>query len=107
MMMVMCSDDGGDVCGVVGMDTFFRRIESWPLDVNKMDGQDQVESLKKQLEDQEKEANERELAAKERQEAVKEREKEVEEHVKELEEQVKDIAKMLKILKPPPSPPPS
>ncbi|GKB97862.1 serine/threonine-protein kinase STY17-like protein [Tanacetum coccineum] len=42
MMMVMCSDDGGDVCGVVGMETFFRRIKSWPLDVNEMDGQDQV-----------------------------------------------------------------
>ncbi|GKB25392.1 phospholipase-like protein [Tanacetum coccineum] len=48
MMMVMCSDDGGDVCGVVGMEFGggFRvlrwRIESWPLDVNEMDGQDQV-----------------------------------------------------------------
>ncbi|GKA36357.1 RNA-directed DNA polymerase, eukaryota [Tanacetum coccineum] len=45
MMMVMCSDDGGDVCGVVGMETFFRRIESWSLDVNEMDGQDQFHDV--------------------------------------------------------------
>ncbi|GJW16856.1 hypothetical protein Tco_0024292 [Tanacetum coccineum] len=45
MMMVMCSDDGGNVCGVVRMETFFRRIESWPFDVNEMDDQDQLTYL--------------------------------------------------------------
>ncbi|GJS74054.1 retrotransposon protein, putative, ty1-copia subclass [Tanacetum coccineum] len=66
-----------------------------------------VEILKRQLEDQAKEAREWEVVAKGQQATAEERDRAAEERVNELEQQVEEISKMMKTLKPPPSPRPS